>query len=85
MVLANSTPLPVEPVERYADSGSVPVTVDRDAFAAAGVELVERDLLAAGDLVRHDPDKLARAALALIGGRREPTVAAAAAGGGEVR
>jgi len=66
VVLANSSPLPPALVERYADSGSVPVAVDRDAFAAAGVELVERDLLAGGDLIRHDPDKLARATLGLL-------------------
>jgi uncharacterized cofD-like protein len=73
--LANATPLPAELVERYADSGSQPVTVDAAAFAAAGVELVEADLLADGDLLRHDSDKLARAVLALLaetGQRRGP-------------
>jgi hypothetical protein len=46
------------------------VRVDRDAFAAAGVEVVEADLLAEGDLIRHDPMKLARAVLDLAA-RRE--------------
>jgi uncharacterized cofD-like protein len=77
VVLANSTPLPAELVERYADSGSVPAAVDRGAFAAAGVELVEVDLLAGGDLIRHDADKLARAALGLLEGRRGRRPAAA--------
>ena len=70
VVLANSTPLPPHLVERYADSGSHPVEVDRQKLAGAGVEVVEHDLLASGDLVRHDSDKVARAAVGLLAGRR---------------
>lgn len=66
VVLANSTPLPGQLLDYYADSGSVPVTVDRERFAAAGVEVVEADVLAEGDLIRHDPDKLARAVMSLL-------------------
>jgi len=62
-VLANSAELPADRLELYAASGSVPVAVDRAGFAARGVELLEKDLLAAGDLLRHDPEKLARAVL----------------------
>jgi len=64
-VLVNSTPPSRELVQRYADLGAAPVAVDRAAFEAAGVQVIERDLLAAGDLVRHDPGKLARAVLDL--------------------
>jgi uncharacterized cofD-like protein len=70
LALVNSTPLPPDLVRRYADEGAAPVRVDRDAFAAAGVEVVEADLLAEGDLIRHDPMKLARAVLDLAA-RRE--------------
>lgn len=66
VVLANSTPLPPHLLEYYSDSGSEPVRVERDEFAAAQVELVEQDLLAEGELIRHDPGKLARAVVSLL-------------------
>lgn len=68
--LVNSTPPAPELVQRYADLGAAPVTIDRAAFEAAGVRVVEEDLLAEGDLVRHDPAKLARAVVDLLA-RRE--------------
>jgi len=71
VVLASSTPLPPEAVERYADIGSAPVEVDPEAFRRAGVELVRTDLLAAGDLIRHDPAKLADAVLGLLARSRK--------------
>jgi uncharacterized cofD-like protein len=57
-------------VAHYAEVGSAPVAVDRDAFAARGVEVVEADLLDGGELIRHDPDKVAAALLALAARRR---------------
>jgi len=66
-VLINSTPLPPGPLERYALQGSVPVRLSREEAEAAGVELVESDLLAEGDFLRHDPGKLAAAVLAELG------------------
>jgi uncharacterized cofD-like protein len=69
-VLVNSRPPSPELVRRYADLGARPVTIDRAAFEAAGVEVIESDLLADGDLVRHDSAKLARAVVDLVG-RRE--------------
>jgi hypothetical protein len=60
-VLVNSTPPSPDLVRRYADLGAEPVAVDRAAFEAAGVRVLESDLLAEGDLVRHDPAKLGRA------------------------
>ncbi len=64
-VLVNATDPPPGLLAHYAETGSEPVSVDRDAFGARGVELVERDLLAAGDLIRHDPKKLSHAVLEL--------------------
>lgn len=64
-VLVSSTPLPREQVERYALQGSEPVTVDRERMEALGVEVVEADLLAEGDFLRHDPAKVADAVLGL--------------------
>jgi uncharacterized cofD-like protein len=65
-VLVNSTAIPPALIAHYAETGSEPVAVDRDALEDLGVEVHEADLLAAdGDLIRHDPEKLARAVLEL--------------------
>ena len=53
----------------YADQGARPVAAaDGVDFGAA--ERVERDLLAAEDLIRHDPIKLAGAALEMLSSER---------------
>lgn len=65
VVLANRTPLPRQALGAYADTGSHPVEVDVAALTALGTTVVEKDLLAAGDLIRHDPAKLSLEALAL--------------------
>ena len=64
-VLVNATRPPRALLEHYAEAGSDPVGVDRAALLERGVALVERDLLAEGDLIRHDPGKLSRAVLEL--------------------
>lgn len=66
-VLASSTPIPPALLSHYAETGSTPVEVGREALEAAGIEVVEADLLAEGDLIRHDSEKLARAVLELAG------------------
>jgi len=65
VVLANAKPIPEPLLEHYAETGSVCVTTDREAMAAMGLQVVESDLLADGDLIRHDSAKLARAVLDL--------------------
>jgi uncharacterized cofD-like protein len=40
----------------YAEQGARRVRVDREAIATRGVRVIERDLLAGGDLIRHDPE-----------------------------
>jgi uncharacterized cofD-like protein len=65
-VLVNAAPIPPSLTAHYAETGSVPVAVDRAALENLGVEVHEADLLAVdGDLIRHDPEKLARAVLEL--------------------
>jgi uncharacterized cofD-like protein len=66
-VLVNSTPIPEYLLEHYAATGSEPVRCDREAIGGMGIQIVEADLLAAGDLIRHDPAKLAAAVLDLLG------------------
>jgi uncharacterized cofD-like protein len=57
--LVHAGPPPAPMRHAYAARGSHPVRVDRAALGALGVELVEADLLAAGDAARHDPARLA--------------------------
>src|SRR5579864_1343655 len=77
-VLYNATPIPAPLLAHYAETGSEPVAVEREAMARSGVEVVGADLLAEGDLIRHDPERLSRAVLDLLEPlRRRP----AAAGG----
>jgi uncharacterized cofD-like protein len=66
-VLVNTAPLAPELVARYAAQGAAPVPADVKLLTALGLTVVEGDLLAAGNDVRHDPDKLGRALLARIG------------------
>ena len=66
-MLVNSAPIPEHLLEHYAATGSEPVRCDREAIEAMGIQIVEADLLAAGDLIRHDPAKLAAAVLDLLG------------------
>jgi uncharacterized cofD-like protein len=65
-VLVNSSPIPAELAMHYAETGSVPVSVDREALERMGVSVLAADLLAPGELIRHDSAKLARAVLALV-------------------
>lgn len=65
VVLGNSTPIPAAHLEHYAEAGAETVAVDRAAIEARRVEVAERELLAKGELLRHDPAKLGRAVLEL--------------------
>jgi len=65
-VLYSSSPIPGPLLAHYAETGSEPVAVEREAMTRSGVELVAADLLAEGDLIRHDPEKLSRAVLGLL-------------------
>jgi uncharacterized cofD-like protein len=65
-VLVNTAPLAPELVARYASLGATPVPADVEGLKALGQTIVEGDLLATGDGVRHDPDKLGPALLARV-------------------
>lgn len=64
-VVFNESEIPEERLRPYVEAGSEPVAVDGETFAGSTVEVIGADLLASDDLVRHDPEKLARAILAL--------------------
>lgn len=74
IVLASSSPVPEPLLELYAETNSEPVRVERERLEGMGIQVVEADLLAEGDLIRHDSGKLARAVLDLA--RRERAAAA---------
>ena len=65
-MLVNTTPLPPAVVANYSDAGAVPVAADESELLQRGVEPVGADLLAAGELIRHDPTKLAAALIGLL-------------------
>lgn len=65
-VLVNTAPLDPAQIERYARLKAVPVPADVLLLRALGHEVVACDLLAAGDVVRHDPEKLGRALIARV-------------------
>lgn len=65
IVVANSQPIPESRLEHYAETGSECVQTQREVLEGMGLDVVETDLLADGDLIRHDSAKLAQAVLEL--------------------
>jgi hypothetical protein len=65
MILANERPIPKTLLAQYAYTNSECVTVERAKMEEMGLRVVEADLLADGDLIRHDSTKLAGAVLDL--------------------
>lgn len=65
-LLVHGGPWPAERLQAYADTGSNPVDVETRLIEERGVRVVARDLLAEGELLRHDPAKLAAAVLSLM-------------------
>jgi uncharacterized cofD-like protein len=65
-VLVNARPIPAARLAHYADTGAVPVAVEREQLERSGVEVIATDLLAEGELIRHDPTKLAAAVLGFL-------------------
>ena len=74
-VIANSRRARPAVRRRYQAQNAHPVEVDEEALQAMGVEVLSADLLAEGEIVRHDSEQLARllAALARKGRRRRVT------------
>ena len=66
-VLVDTRSPPPQLVASYAAQGSHPVTLDREALAELGVEVIDRALLGSGELGKHDPSMLAGALLDLAG------------------
>lgn len=65
-VIAHEGELPEARLRAYAEVGSKPIPIDRPALESLGVKVTTADLLAPGDLIRHDSERLALAALSLL-------------------
>ncbi|HHW09693.1 MAG TPA: YvcK family protein [Firmicutes bacterium] len=70
--LANNAPISEAAAERYRRRGAHPVAVDAGRLQKLGVTPVVRSLISETDVVRHDPQKLARAVLEVAGLWRPP-------------
>lgn len=75
LCLANSMPIPETLSQKYAAEGAEPVTLDFPALNDLGVEVFRTPVAAVrGDLVRHDPDALARDLIWIYRARAETQV-----------
>ena len=62
-VILTARPIPSHLLETYAACGARPVVPDLASLRALGCRPVPRQLLAVGNKIRHDPDRLAAAVL----------------------
>ena len=62
-VLVNVTPPDDGTLAHYTSLGSQLLALDEERLSDRGICVVEEDLLAPGDLIRHDPAKLSQAVL----------------------
>jgi len=69
VALVHRPPLPPALTAAHAAEGAAPVEMDRGEVEALGAVPVVLDLLAPGHVARHDPQKLARALLAIARAR----------------
>jgi uncharacterized cofD-like protein len=65
-VLLAATPMSSRLLRTYAASGARPVAADLAALRALGCRPVRRPMLAAGERIRHDPDRLAAEVLRTV-------------------
>ena len=75
LCLANSMPIPEALVEKYAAEGAEPVRLDHDEMYRLGVEIFHAPVAQVRrDLVRHDPDALARELMWIYRARAETQI-----------
>lgn len=66
-ILLNNAIPSSELLRKYEDEGAALVKNDKERLASMGLESIECDLLAEDHVIRHDPDKLARALYDMVG------------------
>ena len=75
LCLVNSMPIPADLVKKYAAEGAEPVRLDTDELNALKMEIFHAPVAKIkGDLVRHDPDALARELMWIYRARAETQV-----------
>lgn len=65
-VIVNSAAVPQPLQEKYAAEGAYPVEADTERIKQMGFKPVARPLISLTDLVRHDPDDLAKCILDIV-------------------
>jgi uncharacterized cofD-like protein len=63
--LINTAPISPTLLEKYARGDQAPIVPDLDRIRALGVEPISGDFAQEGSLLRHDPDRVTQALLAL--------------------
>lgn len=75
LCLANSSPIPEPVLQKYAAEGAEPVRLDPECTTRLGVEIFHAPVAhVTGDLVRHDPEALARELMWLYRARAETQI-----------
>ncbi|WP_018247916.1 gluconeogenesis factor YvcK family protein [Orenia marismortui] len=69
-VLVNNEEVDSDLLLKYAKEGAKPVEIDWDKLEELNIEVIEESLINQLDLVRHNPDKLAKVIIDLILERR---------------
>lgn len=70
-VLVNSTPVPKELEQKYAEAGAYAVKVDEDELSKLGVGIIKADLITKTDALHHDPHKLCDNVMRIVYGLRK--------------
>lgn len=69
-VLVNGREISDEMKEYYKKENQLPVEIDEEAINELGVGFVKADMIDETDVIRHNPDKLARSVMRMIYGLR---------------
>lgn len=64
--ILNAGKIPPLVLKRYEQENAYPIRCDRKEIQNLGYRVIEEDVISAGDVVRHDPLKLARIILGFI-------------------
>ena len=65
-VIVNSTPVPEDLKQKFAETGAYPVVVDDDALNQLGVGIIKADLITSKDAIHHDPKKLCDSVMRVV-------------------
>ena len=65
-VIVNSTPVPEDLKQKYAETGAYPGVVDDDALNQLGVGIIKADLITSKDAIHHDPKKLCDSVMRVV-------------------